>query len=89
MPAALAMSRTLVRAKPFAEKSLSEASKICLRVSGPFRALRGPLLPDRVRVVVTSFAPCRIVLEIKQLPYLSISLANGRSPVNELHGLLS
>ena len=89
MPAALAMSRTLVRAKPFSEKSLSEASRICLRVSGPFRALRGKMLPDRVRVVVTSFAPCRMVLAIRQPPYLSISLTNGRSAVNEQHGLLS
>ena len=89
MPAALAMSRTLVRAKPFSEKSLSEASKISLRVSGPFRALRGLLIPERVGVVVTSFAPCRIVLTIGQPYYFSISLTNAKSAVNEQHGLLS
>lgn len=57
MPAPFAMSRTLVRAKPFSEKSRSEVSRICFRVRGPRRALRGRFACAPACCVVTSCPP--------------------------------
>src|SRR3972149_10702692 len=57
MPAARAMSRTLVRGNPFSEKSRSEASRICFLVAGPRRARRVPLARGPAGTVVTSSSP--------------------------------
>src|SRR3990172_8574374 len=82
MPAPRAMSRTLVRANPFSENKRKDVSRICLRVRGPRRGLRGPSLRRRDRFVVTNTLSQACPPKANTRPMTS--LAEGMNPVNEI-----